>query len=37
MKTFKSQIAPVKMLAGIPVFIVYYMIILSCVQSYFGW
>ena len=36
MKTFKSQIAPVKMLAGIPVFILYYMIILSCVQWYFG-
>ena len=36
MRTFKSQIAPVKMLAGIPVFIVYYMIILSCVQWYFG-
>jgi 1-acyl-sn-glycerol-3-phosphate acyltransferase len=36
MKTFKSQIAPVKMLAGIPVFIVYYMIILSCVQWYFS-
>jgi len=36
MKTFKSQIAPVKMLAGIPVFILYYMIILSFIQWYFG-